>query len=138
MSLILSVAARIITPIAFLLSLWLLIRGHDRPGGGFIAALVAGSAVVLQYLAAGLGGVRRFLPFSAGALAGVGLVVAGGYGIAGLVGGAGYLGGAVWEIGVPVLGEVKVAASLAFDLGVYLVVLGVVVTVIRYMGEEHE
>jgi multisubunit Na+/H+ antiporter MnhB subunit len=119
----------------FALSLWLLLRGHDAPGGGFIAALVAGAAVVLQYLANGIEGVRRFLPVAATTLLGWGLLVATGFGIAGLLLGAEFLGGAIWTTTLPALGEVKVAASLIFDVVVYLVVLAVVVAIVRYLGE---
>jgi multisubunit Na+/H+ antiporter MnhB subunit len=135
-SLIVRATARGLTPVMALLSLWLLLRGHDEPGGGFIASLVAGAAVVLQYLASGVEGVRRFLPFRATTLLGIGLLVATGFGLAGLLVGAEFLEGAIWTAEVPAIGEVKVAASLIFDVGVYLVVLAVVMAIVRYLGEE--
>lgn len=135
-SLIVRATTRGLTPVMIALSLWLLFRGHDEPGGGFIASLVAGAAVVLQYLANGVEGVRRFLPFRATTLLGVGLLVATGFGLAGLSLGAEFLEGAIWTVEVPGLGEVKAAASLVFDVGVYLVVLAVVVAIVRYLGEE--
>lgn len=135
-TLILRATTRVLTPIMVVLSLYLLMRGHDAPGGGFIAALVAGAAVVLQYLANGLQGVRRFLPVEVGTLTGIGLLLAVGFGLAGLVLGVTFLEGALWKLDVPVVGEVKVAASLSFDIGVYLIVLSVVVAIVRYLGEE--
>lgn len=135
-SLIVRATARGLTPVMIGLSLWLLLRGHNAPGGGFIAALVAGAAVVLQYLANGVEGVRRFLPVAATTLLGGGLLLATGFGLAGLLLGAEFLAGAPLAVTIPALGEVKVAASLIFDVGVYLVVLAVVVAIVRYLGEQ--
>lgn len=135
-SLIVRATARGLTPLMVVLSVWLLLRGHDEPGGGFIASLVAGAAVVLQYLANGVEGVRRFLPLRATTLLGWGLLVATGFGIAGLLLGGQFLEGAIWTAELPLLGELKVAASLIFDVGVYLVVLAVIVAIVRYLGEQ--
>jgi multicomponent Na+:H+ antiporter subunit A len=127
---------RILTPGIVLLSLFLLVRGHDEPGGGFIGGLVAGAAVVLEYLTGGPERIRRLPPLRATEMLSVGLLLAVGYGLVGLVAGQAFLRGAVWEVGVPLAGTLKVAASLAFDLGVYLVVLGVVVAYMRSLGED--
>lgn len=135
-SLIVQAATRVLTPAIFLLSLFLLVRGHDEPGGGFIGGLVAGAAVVLEFLAGGPEGVRRFPPVRGTVLLATGIGLAIAYGLAGLALGDAFLQGAVWKAKVPVAGELKVAASLAFDAGVYLVVLGLVATYVRVVGEE--
>ena len=133
---ILRATTRALTPVIVVLSIYLLLRGHESPGRGFIAALVAGAAVVLQYLANGLEGTRRFLPVAAITLFAVGLLLAVVTGLGGVVFGAAFLETTIWEIEIPLLGALKVASSLAFDVGVYLVVLAVVVAVVRYLGEE--
>jgi multisubunit Na+/H+ antiporter MnhB subunit len=135
-TLILRATARSLTPAMLVLSIWLLVRGHDAPGGGFIAALVAGAAVILQYLANGLEGVRRFLPVRSTTLLGAGILIAVGFGLAGLVFADTFLAGTIWYVPLPFGGKVKVASSLIFDLGVYLVVLAVVVAIVRYLGED--
>lgn len=137
-SLILSTAARLLTHVIVALSIYLLLRGHHAPGGGFIAALVAGSAVVLQYLANGLAGVNRFLPMEFSTLLGLGLLLAVGVGVGGIVIGDQFLQSGIWEADLPLLGEQKVAASLIFDIGVFFVVLAVVVAIVRYLAEDAE
>jgi multicomponent Na+:H+ antiporter subunit A len=135
-SLIVRATTRVLTPGILVLSLVLLVRGHDEPGGGFIGGLVAGAAVVLEYLAGGPERLRRFPPVRGTILLATGIGLAVAYGLAGLAFGDAFLEGAVWKAEVPVAGELKVAASLAFDAGVYLVVLALVVAYVRVLGEE--
>lgn len=138
MSPILATAARIFTPGILLLSVYLLLRGHDAPGGGFIAALVAGTAVVLRFLSLGAEGARRLIVVRFTTLLGAGLLLAVGSGLAGLAFGREFLASTTWKKELPLLGEVKVASSLAFDVGVALVVVGVVAAVVEYLGREEE
>lgn len=133
---ILHTTTRALTPVIVLFSVYLLLRGHNAPGGGFIAALVAGAAVVLQYLTNGLEGVRRFLPVDFSTLLAIGLVIAVSAGLIPLVVGGAFLESAIFRAELPLLGELKVASSLGFDLGVYLVVVAVVVAIIRHLGED--
>lgn len=136
-TLIARTAARLLGPIIIASSLYLLWRGHNAPGGGFIAALVAGAAIVLRFLTEGREGVRRALPIPPRVLFGSGLLVATLYGLTGMLFGEAFLEGALVTTRTP-LGELKLAASLVFDVGVYLVVLGIVSSIIRYFGEEEE
>ncbi|HVL81066.1 MAG TPA: MnhB domain-containing protein [Actinomycetota bacterium] len=122
--------ARALTPVIVVVSLYFLLRGHNSPGGGFIAALVAGSAVVLQYLAHGLDGVRRFIPVRFATLLSLGLVIAVVSGLVPLAFGGAFLEQTTFDIG-----DLHLSSSLAFDIGVYLVVLSVVVVIVRYLGE---
>lgn len=128
--------ARGLTPVIAGLSLYLLVRGHNAPGGGFIAALVAGAAVSLRYLAFGYEGVRRILPVPFSTLLAAGLLVAVGVGVLGYLFEGSFLGGAIWRWSAPLIGEQKVASSLIFDVGVYLIVLAVIVAIVRFLGED--
>lgn len=133
---ILRFTVRVLSPVIFGLSIYLLLRGHNAPGGGFIAALLAGTVVVLRHYAGGPRGALRSMPLSFAALVGSGLLLAVGMGFAGLVAGADFLTGGVQELTLPLVGTQKVTASLVFDTGVYLIVLGVVVAIVSYLGEE--
>jgi multicomponent Na+:H+ antiporter subunit A len=137
-TLILQTITRVVTPVVLLLSAYLLWRGHDSPGGGFIGALVAGAAVVLTYLAYGSEGVDRMLPLRSETLLSAGLLIALGMGLGGIVAGGDFLEGAVVVYHPPVIGEFKLAASFVFDIGVLLIVLAVIVAIVRYLGESHE
>ena len=132
-SLILGEATRILTPGMVLLAVYFLLRGHNAPGGGFIAALIAGATLVLQHLTGGSGQLRRLLPVSPPVLLGAGLLLALAYGLAGLLLGGHFLQGAIWQVDFSA-GTAKVAASLVFDVGVFLVVLGALAAYLRAFG----
>jgi multicomponent Na+:H+ antiporter subunit A len=114
------IASRVLGPVVVLLSLWLLLRGHDEPGGGFIAALVAGAGVAIIQLPRGPEAGPRL---SARPLIASGLALAATTGLLGFLDGS-YLRPLTGEL--PVLG-LKVTSSLVFDVGVFLVVVGLVV-----------
>jgi multisubunit Na+/H+ antiporter MnhB subunit len=120
-TLILREAARVLTPGIIALSLYYLLRGHNAPGGGFIAALVAGSALILQFLTGGVAGGRRLLPVAPQRVLGAGLLLAVVYGLAGMLVLGEFLQGAVWEIGLPLV-SAKFVTSLVFDVAVFVVV----------------
>lgn len=117
-------SVRALTPLIALLAVVLLFRGHDAPGGGFIAALAASAAVVLRRVAFGPapGYSERRGRFAL--FLGTGLLLAVVYGLVPIVLGDTFLEGAKWSAHLPVLGEVKLASSLIFDAGVFLIVLG--------------
>lgn len=128
LSIPLRIAARLLAPVLFVLSLIVLYRGHHLPGGGFIGGLLAASGVGLVLLGCGLEAARRALRFRPERLVAVGLLVGAGSGlIAPIVSGDGFLHG-VWlpEFHVPVLGAVHLGTPLLFDVGVYLCVIGFV------------
>jgi multisubunit Na+/H+ antiporter MnhB subunit len=127
---------RLVTPLALITSLYLLFAGHNAPGGGFIGGLVAAAAVFLAFVAHGPDtGVMR-VPFQV--LLGVGLMISLLAGVSSLLLGDGFLEAWTIEETVPVLGTVKFTASLPFDIGVYLVVLGLAVAVVDSLGREGE
>ncbi|WP_195210313.1 MnhB domain-containing protein [Actinomarinicola tropica] len=133
---VLDETVRVAVPIVLIASVFLLFAGHNAPGGGFIGGLVAGSAVFLRYISAGAtahGGVTR-VPFEV--LLGAGVLLSALTGVASLVAGDGFLEAWTFEEDLPVLGTVKFTATLPFDIGVYLVVLGLAVAVVASLGRE--
>jgi multicomponent Na+:H+ antiporter subunit A len=120
-------ATRVLGPVVVLVSVVLLLRGHQEPGGGFIAALVAGAGFALLHLSAPSDAAGR-LRWPYLALIGSGIVVAAG------TGAAGYLDGSfLAPLHVDVLG-VKLTSALVFDVGVYLTVIGVVLAALNLLG----
>jgi multicomponent Na+:H+ antiporter subunit A len=133
-SLVMEVATRIIFPLIMVLSAYFFFAGHNAPGGGFAGGLTAGLALVLRYLAGGRYELGETLPLDAGKILGTGLLLSAGTGLASLLVGAPVLSSALIEIDVPVLGTVKFVTALFFDLGVYLIVVGLVLDVLRSIG----
>lgn len=135
-SVILSTVSRLITGLLLMFSVFLLIRGHNLPGGGFVGGLVAGSAFVLQMLAEGPRSARHLLGIDPVRLIAIGLIVAAGSGIPSFFHGTPFLTG-FWDKTVwPVLG--KIGTPLVFDIGVYLTVIGVACLIVLSLGEERE
>jgi len=117
-------------------SLYLLFAGHNQPGGGFAGGLVGGAAVLLAWSAGGSQMVRGILPVRASTLLGAGLVVAALTGFVPLVAGSAYLESGYLVMSIPLVGDLKVTSALAFDVGVYLVVVGMSLGLVRALGEE--
>ncbi|MEX1297136.1 MAG: Na+/H+ antiporter subunit B [Candidatus Limnocylindrales bacterium] len=135
-ALILPTATTYLMPVLVLFSLFLLLRGHNEPGGGFAGGLVAAAAFVLLSVASGVGEARRALQVDPRSLIGVGLLlmlVSGA--IAPIVYGEPYLTSYWWTIS---LGEydVSVGTPLLFDIGVYLAVAGTVLLIVFSLEEE--
>jgi multicomponent Na+:H+ antiporter subunit A len=137
-SVILETGVRLIFHTVLVFGLYLLFAGHNQPGGGFVGGLVAGSAFVLRYVAGGRAELRTAVPVDPAVPLGLGVLVATGTGMGAWLFGADFLtsdyGGAV----LPVLGEVKASTVLIFDVGVFLVVVGLVLTLLRTLGAEAE
>ena len=117
-------------------SIYLLFAGHNQPGGGFSGGLVAGVSVVLIWIAGGTATLRRVLPVRSTVLMGSGLVVAAITGFAALLPGLEFLESGYIETSLPLFGEVKVVSALFFDIGVYLVVIGMALGLVKALGEE--
>jgi multicomponent Na+:H+ antiporter subunit A len=135
-SLVLEVATRVIFPLIMVLSAYFFFAGHNTPGGGFAGGLTAGLALVLRYLAGGRYELGETLPLDAGKILGVGLALSAGTAVTSLFLGAPVLSSAVLEFQLPVLGTVKFVTALFFDLGVYLIVVGLVLDVLRSLGAQ--
>lgn len=137
-SVVLETAVRLVFHTVLVFSLYLLFAGHNQPGGGFVGGLVAGLAFVLRYVAGGRAALREAVPVDPGIPLGAGLVLAALTGVAGLVAGGQFLQSGALDLHLPVLGEVHLASVLAFDTGVYLVVVGLLLGVLRTLGAEAE
>ena len=130
------VVARLVFHPMLLVSVWLLFAGHSSTGGGFAGGMVAGLALVVRYLGGGRYELGEAAPVGPGTLLGLGLLCATGTGLAGLVLGQNVLHATVVDVALPLVGEVHVATSALFDVGVYLVVVGLVVDLLRSFGSE--
>jgi multicomponent Na+:H+ antiporter subunit B len=135
-SLILSTTARILLPLFIAFSLFLLLRGHNLPGGGFAGGLVASAGLGLRVISSGVADARVTLHVNPRTLAAVGLLVAIAAGLVSLVDGAPFLTGYWFDIDLPLLGETHIGTPLLFDVGVYLVVIGAVLTILFTLAEE--
>ncbi len=113
---------RILTPVLLLLALYLLVRGHNLPGGGFIAGLMAAAAFELQILSRGHQRVRRAIGPYLNSGIGLGLAVATCSGILGLLDGH-FFQGKWFDVNLPLLGHLELGSPILFDLGVFLVVV---------------
>lgn len=133
-SLVLEVTTRLVFPTMMVLSLFFFFAGHNNPGGGFAGGLVAGLALVLRYLAGGRYELGEAIPIDAGRILGVGLLLAAGTAVGSMAFGAPALSSATFEFVLPVFGEVKFVTALLFDLGVYLIVVGLVLDILRSLG----
>jgi multicomponent Na+:H+ antiporter subunit A len=121
---------------ALVFSLFLLLSGHSAPGGGFVGGLVVASALILRYVAGGVAEVDRVVPVRSSQLLGVGLMLAVATGFGGLVWGDAFLYSGEFDAHVPLLGEMHFATALPFDIGVYLVVIGLGLAVLRALGAD--
>jgi multicomponent K+:H+ antiporter subunit A len=136
--LMLRVAARVVLPLAMVVTIYIFMRGHNLPGGGFIAGLITAVALVLQYMALGQSraeavlraqGGRRFVRW-----------IGAGLGVAGLTGAGAFLFGQPFLTSahgyptLPVLGELPLATAALFDLGVYITVVGSTLLTLSTLG----
>jgi multicomponent Na+:H+ antiporter subunit B len=135
-SIILSTATRFLITLLLLLPAFLLLRGHNLPGGGFVAALVAATAVALYAIAFDVGAARRALRVDPRIILAVGLLLAAISGIFSLVRGQPFLTGLWGYLNLPGLEPFAVGTPLLFDVGVFLTVFGVTMTVVFAVMEE--
>ncbi|MGU3645115.1 Na+/H+ antiporter subunit A [Microbacterium sp. C23T] len=135
-SIMLEVIVRILFHTIIIVSLYLLFAGHNLPGGGFAGGLVAGMALVMRYIAGGRYELGAAAPTDAGRLLGTGMTIAVACAIVPVFFGDQPLTSYFWEWNVPVLGHVEFVTSTLFDIGVYLVVIGLVLDVLRSLGAE--
>lgn len=125
--LILVVAARLLLPLSLTVGVYIFLRGHNEPGGGFIAGLVVAIALIVQYIASGYAWAAERRRFDPHAMIGAGVGIAGLAGMAPWAFDQPFLKSAFGYVTWPVVGTFELASAMAFDLGVFLTVVGVVI-----------
>ena len=133
--LFLSTLSRVLLPLALLVSVFIFLRGHNLPGGGFIAGLITAVALILQFVANGVSWTQSRLPLDHQRVAGLGVLVAGLTGLGSWLFGYPYLTTAFGHFHLPLVGEFELATAMLFDLGVYLTVVGATLTILASLGK---
>ncbi|QXX87879.1 monovalent cation/H+ antiporter subunit A [Acinetobacter lwoffii] len=137
--LMLRITASWILPVALVVSLYIFMRGHNLPGGGFIAGLVTSLALIIQYIAVGQDKTEQLLGAKSGRLyeiwIGVGLTIAGLTGIAAWFWSRPFLTSAHIYVSPPIIGEMHLASAALFDVGVYVTVVGATMLMISVLGD---
>lgn len=134
-SLILSTAARLVQPLLLLFSLFILVRGHNAPGGGFAGGLVAAIAFVLIVIAQDAESARQALRVNPRSLVAVGLLVAAASGVAGAIVEGEFLEAVFFDLPALAGGRLELSTPFFFDVGVYLTVIGVTLTIVFTLSE---
>ncbi|MGW4834454.1 Na+/H+ antiporter subunit A [Streptomyces globisporus] len=132
-SIVFEVVARLLFHPILILSVYLLFCAENMPGGGFVAGLVAGVALITRYLAGGRFELAQAAPLQPGLFTGLGLFISTGVGLLGLIDGT-VLHAFTYHGHLPVFGDFHMSTPILFDFGVYLLVLGVVLDIVRALG----
>nr|MBP6852964.1 monovalent cation/H+ antiporter subunit A [Rhodoferax sp.] len=136
--LLLRFAARLVLPLALVVSLYIFWRGHNMPGGGFIAGLITAVALVLQYVALGQAKAEAVMRAAGGSRfvrwIGIGLGIAWLTGVGAFAFGRPFLTSAFGHPVLPLLGELPLASAALFDLGVYITVVGATMLTLSVLG----
>jgi multicomponent K+:H+ antiporter subunit A len=133
---ILQSIARLTLHLMLLFSIYLLLRGHNAPGGGFIAGMLTAVAVILQMVAFDVESFKQEVPWNPLRIVMAGLTVSAFTGLGALAFGRPFLTSAFGHFHLPFLGEIELVTAALFDLGVYLVVVGTTLGIIRTIAEE--
>lgn len=120
------VATRLLLPLAILVGVYIFLRGHNQPGGGFIAGLVISIAILMQYMASGFDWTDQRRRIDEHALIAMGVLIAAATGLGSLLFGAPLFTSAFGYFHLPFIGEFELATAMAFDVGVVLTVVGAV------------
>lgn len=128
--LMLGVVARVLLPLALVVAVYLFLRGHNEPGGGFVAGLVVSAAILLQYLASGIGWAQYKMRLQFHPMIALGIFTAGLTGVGAFFFGRPFLTSWHEHYHLPLIGEIELASAMAFDLGVFLTVVGALLMVL--------
>ncbi|MED4054487.1 Na(+)/H(+) antiporter subunit B [Niallia taxi] len=131
---ILQTTTKIVLFIILIFSVFIFFTGHYTPGGGFIGGLLTSGAIVLLLLAFDLKTVKKILPFNYMYMIAAGLLFSIGTGAGAMLFNMPFLTHAYTHIDIPILGELSLHTATIFDLGVFLVVVGVTMTIIQTIG----
>jgi multicomponent Na+:H+ antiporter subunit B len=133
-SILLQTAARVLMPLLILFALFLLVRGHNAPGGGFVGGLVVAAAFVLYSISSDIAASRRALLVDPSTLLSVGLLIALTSGVIAILNGRPFMT-AAWTSFGPRPTAVVIGTPLLFDVGVFLAVIGVVLTIVFTLAD---
>jgi multisubunit Na+/H+ antiporter MnhB subunit len=131
---ILQTAARLLMPLLLLFAVFLLLRGHNQPGGGFVGGLVVAASFVLYSIAFGVQAARQALVVRPSRLLGIGLLVALASGLPAVLDGRAFMT-AMWTTVGSGSTAIALGTPLLFDIGVFLAVIGVVLTIVFTLAE---
>ena len=129
------VATRLVLPLAVMVGLYIFLRGHNQPGGGFIAGLIISIAILMQYMASGFTFADRRLHADNHSMIGAGVLIAALTGLGAMVFGAPFLTSAFDYFSLPVIGEFELATAVLFDIGVALTVVGAVMLALAQLSQ---
>lgn len=135
-SFVLKVTTRYLLPVLLMFAVFLFLRGHNEPGGGFVAGLIASAAFALYAIALGTDKARWVLPLDPRVLIGIGLLAALASGVMGIFDEKPFLTGLWIKIPISSAPPLEIGTPLLFDLGVFLAVTGVTLTIIYALEEE--
>ncbi|MCC5892303.1 MULTISPECIES: Na(+)/H(+) antiporter subunit B [unclassified Exiguobacterium] len=127
---------RVVTFVLLAFSIYLFFAGHNNPGGGFIGGLMTASALLLMYLGFDMKRIKKALPFNFTTMIAVGLLVALFTGVSSMLFGYPFLTQFFDYYDLPVLGTTELSTALPFDLGIYLVVVAIALTIILAIAED--
>ncbi|MGM0898657.1 MAG: Na(+)/H(+) antiporter subunit B [Bacillota bacterium] len=132
----LQTATKVVTFIILMFAVHIFFAGHYTPGGGFVGGLLTTSAIVLLMLAFDIPTVKKVLPINYVVLTAVGLLIAVATASASIIFDVPFFTHAYDYYDLPLFGETSLHSALLFDIGVYLVVVGVTMTIIQTIGED--
>lgn len=132
---ILTTISQTVLPLALLVSVFIFLRGHNQPGGGFIAGLITAVGLILVYMARGVAWTQKRLdfPYQPVAILGVGVAALTGFGS--WLFGAPFLTSSFGHFHIPLIGDIELATAMLFDLGVYLAVVGATLMILANLGK---
>ncbi|CAB3663663.1 NAD(P)H-quinone oxidoreductase subunit 2, chloroplastic [Achromobacter animicus] len=131
-----AVLVRLLLPIAALISVYFLLRGHNQPGGGFVGGLIFATSVILQYMVGGVYWVESRSRLNPQNWIGIGLLSAGIAAVSAWLAYKPFLAALAWDVALPLIGHVHVSSVLLFDLGVYMLVVGSTVLVLVALAHQ--
>ncbi|MDR2153817.1 MAG: monovalent cation/H+ antiporter subunit A, partial [Burkholderiaceae bacterium] len=131
-----AVFARLLLPVSGLIALFLFLRGHNEPGGGFVAGLVVAIGFITQYMVAGARWVEAHLRLPVLRWAGVGLLLAIATGLGAVVLGYPFLTSHTAHLDLPLIGPIHLASAMFFDLGVFAVVVGSTLLILTALAHQ--
>ena len=132
---LLGTVSQSLLPLALLVSVFIFLRGHNEPGGGFIAGLVTAVALILLYIARGVDWTQQRMSFQYQPIAVVGVAIAALTGIGSWAFGHNFLTSAFGHFSIPYIGEIELVTPMLFDLGVYLTVVGATLMILANLGK---